>query len=184
MKRSNHYEAAFEGYLQWHRLCYVAVDETRRCCLGETPVKNLDFIVYGDCGSRLLVDVKGRQFAAGQQGKSRKIWECWSHQEDVDGLLRWQGQFGPGYHALLVFTYLLPREMELPEVAGDLWTWRGRRFLLRAVLVEDYQREMRCRSPKWGTVFLPGASFRRLARPFHSFTQDFFPEEIAEDCPF
>ena len=28
MDRSNHYEAAFEAYLQWHRLCYVAVDET------------------------------------------------------------------------------------------------------------------------------------------------------------
>ena len=30
MDRSNHYEAAFEGYLQWHRLCYVGVDESRR----------------------------------------------------------------------------------------------------------------------------------------------------------
>ena len=29
MDRSNHYEAAFEAYLQWHRLCYVAVDERR-----------------------------------------------------------------------------------------------------------------------------------------------------------
>ena len=35
MDRSNHYEAAFEAYLQWHRLCYVAVDETRRAWLGD-----------------------------------------------------------------------------------------------------------------------------------------------------
>src|SRR5438067_2258594 len=60
MDRSNHYEAAFEAYLQWHKLCYVGVDETRRSRLGETPVKSLDFIVYGESGSRLLVDVKGR----------------------------------------------------------------------------------------------------------------------------
>ena len=36
MDRSNHYEGAFEAYLQWHRLCYVAVDETRRSMLGDT----------------------------------------------------------------------------------------------------------------------------------------------------
>ena len=27
-------EPSFEAYLQWHRLCYVAVDETRRAQLG------------------------------------------------------------------------------------------------------------------------------------------------------
>jgi hypothetical protein len=51
--RSNHYEAAFEGWLQQQRLCYVAVDETRRCVLGEGPVKSLDFIVYGPGGAVL-----------------------------------------------------------------------------------------------------------------------------------
>src|SRR5947209_5745513 len=112
MKRSNQYEAAFEGYLQWHKLCYVAIDETRRCCLGEEPVKNLDFLVFGDCGSKLLVDVKGRRFPAGPAGRLRKVWECWSRQEDIDGLRRWQAQFGAGFHALLVFTYLLPPELE------------------------------------------------------------------------
>src|SRR5262249_48644831 len=129
-------------------------------------------------------DVKGRRFPAGPLGRSRKVWECWAHGEDIEGLRRWQAQFGPGYHGLLVFAYLLPPELEVPDVPGDLWTWRGRRYLLRAVLVEEYQREMRRRSPKWGTVFIPGATFRRLARPFHCFTQDFFPEEIESDCPF
>ncbi|MFL5243819.1 MAG: HYExAFE family protein, partial [Gemmataceae bacterium] len=62
MDRSNHYEAAFEAYLRWHRYCYVAVDETRRAVLGETRVKNLDFIVYGEPDARLLIDVKGRRF--------------------------------------------------------------------------------------------------------------------------
>ena len=47
MDRGNHYEAAFEAYLQWHRLCYVAVDETRRAILDDISIKSLDFIVFG-----------------------------------------------------------------------------------------------------------------------------------------
>ena len=34
MDRSNHYEAAFEDWLQENDLCYVAVDESRRAMLG------------------------------------------------------------------------------------------------------------------------------------------------------
>src|SRR5947208_550464 len=105
MDRSNHYEAAFEAYLQTHRLCYVAVDETRRAVLGETRVKNLDFIVYGPSGARLLVDVKGRRYPTGSPGKARRVWECWSTRDDIEGLGRWEGLFGPDYLGLLVFTY-------------------------------------------------------------------------------
>lgn len=183
MKRSNKYEAAFEGYLQWHRLCYVAVDETRRCCLDEDFVKNLDFIVYGACGSRLLVDVKGRRFPGGPPERPRFVWESWATAADIDGLLRWQEKFGPGYRALLVYAYQLGSDRDVSEIPGDLWTWRGRRYYLRAVLADEYRREMRSRSPKWGTVSLAGSAFRRLARPFHFYTHEFHPSEI-EDCPF
>ena len=48
MDRSNHYEAAFEAYLQWHRLCYVAVDEGAAPFVGDLRVKSLDFIVFGE----------------------------------------------------------------------------------------------------------------------------------------
>lgn len=183
MKRNNLYEAAFEGYLQWHRLCYVAVDETLRCYLGEDYVKNLDFIVHGDDSARLLVDVKGRRFPGGPKDRPRRVWENWATREDIDGLLRWQEKFGPGYRALLVFTYLLRADVDLAAVRGDLWTWHGKRFLLRAVPVDEYQQEMRVRSPKWGTVALPGATFRELARPFQHFTQAVQAEAVG-DCPF
>ena len=183
MDRSNHYEAAFEAYLQWHRLCYVGVDETRRAWLGDTRVKNLDFIVYAPEGARLLVDVKGRRFPTGPAGKTRRVWECWSTRDDVDGLERWEEVFGPGYRGLLVFAYQLLPEVVLPDDTEDLWTWRGRRYLLRAVPVSDYRRHMRVRSPRWGTVDVPGAVFRELIRPFHHFLHaDAAPE--AEDCPF
>jgi hypothetical protein len=182
MDRGNHYEAAFEAYLQWHRLCYVAVDETRRSMLGETRVKNLDFIVYGACGARLLVDVKGRRFPAGPPGRWRRTWECWSTQEDVDGLQRWAELAGPSYQAIFVFAYQLLAEVALPEDTDDLWTWRGRRYLLRAVEAEAYRLHMRVRSPRWGTVSLPTATYRGLVKPLHHFTHRTPP--VLEEFPF
>jgi hypothetical protein len=137
--------------------------------LGETPVKSLDFIVFGERGARLLVDVKGRRFPCGREGK-RRVWECWSTREDLDGLERWAELSGPGYRGVLVFTYHVLPGVELPEDTEDLWTWRGRRYLLRAVAADDYRRHMRVRSPRWGTVTLPRAVFRTLVRPIHHFT--------------
>ena len=182
MDRSNHYEAAFEAYLQWHRLAYVAVDETRRAMLGETRVKSLDFIVYGAGGARLLVDVKGRRFPGGPPERPRRVWECWSTREDIEGLERWAELAGPGYQAVLVFAYQLTPAAALPEDTEDLWTWRGKRYLLRAVAASDYRLHLRVRSPRWGTVALPTAVFRDLARPLHQFTHGAAP--AAEECPF
>src|SRR5262249_52104098 len=150
-------------------LCYIGVDETRRAYLGETRVKNLDFVVYGPESARLVVDVKGRRFPGGPTG-SRRVWECWSTLDDIDGLSRWATLFGPGYQGLLVFAYQLLPCVALPEETDDLWTWRGKRYLLRAVLVDDYRKHMRVRSPKWGTVDLPCGVFRELVRPFHFYS--------------
>jgi hypothetical protein len=171
MDRSNHYEASFEAYLQECHLCYIAVDETRRPMLGDAPVKSLDFLVFGENGSRLVVDVKGRRFPAGRPGKQRRVWECWSTRDDIDGLRRWVDLWGPGYQGLLVFSYHILPCVELPADTEDLWTWRGRRYLLRAVEINDYQRHMRVRSPKWGTVTLPHATYRQLVQPLHHYTQ-------------
>jgi hypothetical protein len=182
MDRSNHYEAAFEGYLQWHRLCYVAVDETRRAFLGEERVKNLDFIVHGDGGARLLVDVKGRRYPSGPPERPRRVWESWSTREDVDGLERWAGMFGPGYLGLLVFSYHLGPEVELPPDTVDLFTFRGRRYLFRAVEVSAYRRHMRVRSPKWDTVNLSSAAFRELVRPLDGYTRGLVL--ASQECPF
>ena len=144
-------------------------------------VKNLDFIVHGEADSRLLVDVKGRRFPGGTAEKPRRVWECWCARDDVDGLERREELFGADYRGLLVFTYGLAPTVELPEDTLDLWTWRGRRYLFRAVLVSDYRRHMRIRSPKWGTVDLASAVFRRLVRPLHDYTHT---ASVAEECPF
>ena len=181
MDRGNHYERAFEAYLQWHRLCYVAVDETRRAMLGETPIKSLDFIVFGGRGARLLVDVKGRRFPLGPPERPRRVWECWSTRDDVEGLERWARLSGRSYRGLLVFAYHVLAGVLLPDDVEDLWTWRGRRYLLRAVPSADYRKFMRVRSPKWDTVTLPHAVFRELVRPLHHFTR--CSPTPAEECP-
>lgn len=180
MIRSNPYEAAFEAYLKANGLCYVAVDESRRSFLGDVSVKNLDFIVLGASGSRLLVDIKGRQFPSGQEGKERYVWENWSTLEDIAGLDNWLRLFGSGYLALFVFLYRLQPCIEIPEETPDVWAWRQERYLLRAVPLEEYRRRMKVRSPKWGTVCLPNAAFRELARPFRYFSHD-LPMEVGPD---
>jgi hypothetical protein len=182
MDRSNRYEAAFEAYLQSHRCCYVAVDESRRAFLGASRVKNLDFIVHSSSGFGFLVDVKGRRFPGGTAEKPRRVWECWSTQEDIDGLERWAAVFGEGYCGLLVFVYRLGADETMAEDDGELWTWRGQRFVLRAIPVEEYRQQMRVRSPRWSTVDLSRAAYRQLARPIHEFLHDRTP--VSQDWPF
>jgi hypothetical protein len=178
MDRSNHYEAAFEAYLKEKGYCYVAVDETRRSMFEEMRVKSLDFIVHGEAGARLLVDVKGRRFPGGPPDNPRHVWEAWSTLDDIQGLERWRELFGPGYQGLLVFAYHLQSTVALPLDTEDIWEFRGRRYLFRAVRVSDYRHEMRTRSPKWGTVTLPRAVFRRLVQPFRHFASD----PVLDEC--
>jgi hypothetical protein len=193
MDRSNHYEVAFEAYLQHHGLCYVAVDETRRALLGDAPVKSLDFLVFGGA-ARLVVDVKGRRFPAGPPKRRRFVWECWAEMDDIDGLVRWSALAGAEYRGLLVFAYHLLPEVDLPESTPDLWVCRGRRYLFRAVDVLDYRHHMRRRSPRWRTVTLPLAVYRSLVRPLNHFTRSpagaaeapgcLVGAGGAEECPF
>lgn len=181
MDRSNPYEAAFEAYLQRHGLCYVAVDETRRALWGRTSVKSLDFIVLGPSGARLLVDVKGRRFPGGTSERPRYVWENWSTQEDIAGLASWTNLFGTRSLGLLVFLYRIEPLVELPADTPDLFAFRDRLYLVRAVTLDDYRRHWRVRSPKWGTVHLPGAAFRSLARPFRYYSHELILEDYGPD---
>jgi hypothetical protein len=179
MDRGNHYEQAFAAYLQQHHLGYVAVDQTRRSLWGPTPVKSLDFMLFGEDGHRYVVDVKGRRYPGGRTPRPRYTWECWTPREDVEGLERWAELSGPGYRGLFVFMYHILPPVTLPDNTPDVWEWRGRRYLLRAVPSADYRLVMRARSPSWRTVTLPQSVFRSLARPLSQFTR-----AVAEECPF
>jgi hypothetical protein len=180
MDRGNHYEKAFQAYLHDQHVGYVAVDQSRRSLWGPTPVKSLDFILFGEADARYVVDVKGRRYPGGRSPRLRYTWECWTPREDVDGLERWAELSGPGYRGLFVFMYHVLPSVPLPEKIADLWEWRGRRYLLRAVPATDYRAAMRARSPSWQTVTLPQATFRSLVRPLNRFVR---PGTL-EACPF
>lgn len=183
MDRSNPYEAAFKAYLHHHGLCHVAVDETRRALWGNTSIKSLDFIVLGESGTRLLVDVKGRRFPGGPPHRPRHVWENWSTRADLEGLASWTRLFSPGCQALFVFIYRIGPSTLLDPATPDLWSWRGEQYLIRAVPLEPYRRHHKVRSPRWGTVCLSSAVFQDLARPFRFYTQVSVSEGIDPYVP-
>jgi hypothetical protein len=175
MIRTNHYEAAFEAYLRKLGIGFVAVDEAKRSMLGATDVKSLDFIVVDT--AKLVVDVKGRKFPSGSKGTT--TWQNWAEAEDIDALTRWAIHFGPGFRGVLAFVYQIQPLYALPDSTPDLFSFRNETYLMRAIAVSDYQQNMRRRSPRWNTVHLPVAAFRKLVRPFSDFLQ---PDRNAEDA--
>jgi hypothetical protein len=169
MKRDNHYEVAFEAYLRVRGVVYVAVDEARRSLLGDGDVKSLDFVIVGPDNARLVVDVKGRKFPGTSGGKLVRTWQNWCEREDVDSLLRWAGTFGPGFRGVLAFVYHVQPSVVLPDDTPDLFAFRDRLYLMRAIEATDYAAHMQCRSPRWDTVHLFTSTFRQLVRPFSHF---------------
>jgi hypothetical protein len=169
MKRDNHYEAAFEAFVRTLGVAVVAVDEARRSYLDLDAVKSPDFVVVAPSRARLVVDVKGRKFPGGTAERPRMIWQNWCEAADVLALSRWADHLGPGYRGLLAFVYHIQPHVELPVDTPNVFTFRDRLYLMRAVDVHDYRAAMRTRSPRWGTVHLPTAAFRRIVRPFADF---------------
>jgi len=172
MDRSNHYEAAFEAFLREKKVGFLAVDEAKRSLLGGESIKSLDFVVVGPETSKLVVDVKGRKFPGGTPGKPpRKVWQNWSTRDDVEGISRWAGIFGSDFRGILAFVYHILPIVEMPPGTPDLFVFRDRTYLMRGIEVEDYQRLMKPRSEKWGTVALPVESFRSCIQPFSAFLE-------------
>jgi hypothetical protein len=172
-KRDNHYEAAFEAYLQERRVAYVAVDEQRRSRLGDGSLKNVDFLVSPADGATLLVDVKGRRFPSGQRNK--QYWRNWTTWDDLRSLARWQDRMGEGSIALFGFVFHVVGDRS-PLPADRLFVFRERQYAILAVRVVDYIRFARPLSAKWQTASIPTAIFRAAAIPFDELLE---PAEIA-----
>ena len=83
----------------------MAVDEAKRAICGDDAVKNPDFLLYPQFGSNLVVEVKGKR---PKNARGRRDWENWVTTDDLDGLVRWQAMFGPGFRAVLAFAYAEP----------------------------------------------------------------------------
>jgi len=163
-RRHIHYEAAFEDYLRSKGVPYVAVDEAKKAIFSGERIKSFDFLVYGKQGGAFLVDVKGRKFPYQREG-SKRYWENWVAQEDIDDLKRWQDVFGTEFSATFVFAYWLT---EINDRAPDVppHPFRGEYYAFLSISVNDYAEHARPRSEKWGTVSLPTKEFKRIVLPF------------------
>ena len=160
-KRDNHYEAAFEAWLRWLRVPYVAVDESHRAAAGERTLKSLDFIVspVAKPGS-WLVDVKGRQFPTAKC----QYWRNWSTADELTSLASWEELFGPRFTGLLVFAYNVIGD-QAPLPAEELFQYRGSLYGFVGIRLDHYTSFSRPLSPRWGTVTVSIPRFRALARP-------------------
>lgn len=157
--RTIHYEAAFEAYLRHRGIPYVAVDEAKKALFANAKLKSFDFVVYNKSGNNLLVDVKGRSC---RNGASKRSFETWTPQRDVEDLMQWEQVFGDGFKAVLTFIYWIDAPLT-PE--PGMFEFRDKWYLLLGVDLGEYRNHMRRRSPKWETVALPAEDFRQLARP-------------------
>jgi hypothetical protein len=166
-KRALHYEGAFEDYLRRRGLPYVAVDEAKKALFAGAKLKSFDFVVYRPAGENLLVDVKGRLCQPPAAGRATPSLQNWVTREDVDDLRQWEEIFGAGFRAVFLFVYCWPGRPEQSPFA-DIFNYSDKWYATLGLTVADYRGAMRLRSAKWGTVHLPAADFRRLARPFET----------------
>jgi hypothetical protein len=165
--RSNHYDRAFEEFLRGRGTPHVVVDEQRRATLAHDSLKSMDFIVHSLRGANLLVDVKGRRFPSGGEGRGH-TWENWATEDDLTSLVAWQGIFGSGFRAMLVFAYEVVDDRYLDRFP-ELFAFRDRRYGFFGVAADEYAEVTRTRSASWGTVGAPRAAFQRLRRPIAEF---------------
>ncbi len=162
VRRSNHYDSAFEEFLRDGCVPYVAVDEQRRALMEDASLKSFDFIVYSQNGPNLLVDVKGRQFPTA--GKSK--WENWATEDDINSLQHWQRVFGDDFRAWLIFAYHIVNDCWETEFdMASVVRYREETYAFYGVSVDEFATAMRPRSPRWGTVTLPRGVFRELRSP-------------------
>jgi hypothetical protein len=165
-KTTVHYEAAFEDYLRKKGLPYIAVDEAKKALFAGAKLKSFDFVVYRPEGLNLLVDVKGRKLAPpSSPGHRTPSLQNWATREDIDDLRQWQEIFGAGFSPIFLFMYYWPGRVEEAPFA-DVFSFQEKWYSTLAISVADYRACMKTRSAAWGTVHLPTADFRRLAKPF------------------
>ncbi len=164
-QRSNHYEAAFEGFIRSIRVPCVAIDEAKRAICGdEEDLKNPDFLLYPRFGSNLVVEVKGKR---AKNKRGRRDWENWVTTDDLNGLVRWQAMFGPGFRAVLAFLPMLRAVIQAFPWPGNTgaYEFRGLDYRFWAVGLDEYIEHLRSRGPAWKAVAMARRAFRRRVRP-------------------
>ncbi|OQY03997.1 MAG: hypothetical protein B6I25_07540 [Planctomycetales bacterium 4572_13] len=161
---ANIYEQAFECFLTENKLPFLWIDQSKCLAFADGPVKNFDFLIGPDTDSPILVELKGRTFK-GSSLAGLKGLDGWVTFADVRSLSRWLGQFQtdtPAARAVFVFAFRFAN-MDIETDGWPHYDYSGERFLFLAILLQKYAGAMKIRSPKWQTVVINAADFRRHA---------------------
>lgn len=164
--QGNIYEEVFACWLAEHHITFVDINQSKRFSVQQQDVKNFDFLLRPRSKKPLLAEVKGRTFH-GSTLAGLKGLDGWVTLEDVESMTYWQQRFQqekPAAAAVFVFVFAL-EQIDVETDGQPVYDFDGRRFLLLAVPLEHYRAYMKQRSPKWQTVTLSAADFRRYAVP-------------------
>jgi hypothetical protein len=159
----NHFETAFENWLIENRVQYVQVDQRKRAYFARNKIKSFDFLLYpvhGTAGA-LITEVKGRKYSGKSLARLGGL-QCWVTMEDVRGLLRWEDVFGKDHTGFFVFVYELA-SVDIDADGQSVFEYDGKRYFFVGLKLADYSSCMRQRSPRWQTVMMGAADFRRYA---------------------
>ena len=144
-----------------NRVKYIAVDEQKRAALGRSKIKSFDYLLSPDPCCTIITEVKGRKFKGSSFAKLSGF-ECWVTADDVEGLANWQLIFGAGHRAAFIFAYKI-ENVDVDFDGREVYEFDGNRYIFFYVKLDDYQKFMKVRSPKWRTVTLPADKFRQCA---------------------
>ncbi|MGH2272564.1 HYExAFE family protein [Anaerohalosphaeraceae bacterium U12dextr] len=164
MNEGQDYERAFAAWLNENQMPYRAVDQSRRRQFRRHKIKSFDFAVSTP-GGLLLADVKGRLFR-GQSLVGLKGLQTWVTGEDIEGLLEWRQAVAQRQtcQAGFVFAYRLT-QVDVESDGLSVFEFEGQRYVFVLIELDRYRNNMKRRSLRWNTVYLPARQFRSAAVP-------------------
>jgi hypothetical protein len=167
----NAYEQAFEVWLREMNIPCHVMDQTRRREFYFDRIKSFDFAICPMGGKLTLIDVKGRLFH-GQSLIGLKNLQCWVTREDIHGLEEWRDIVAARQpaDAAFVFVYRLT-QVDVETDGLPVFEFEGQKYVFFIIRLEEYRRFMKQRSPRWQTVHLSMADFRRLAIPMEEWIE-------------
>ncbi len=198
MKIHNHYEVAFEAFIQQLHLPCLATKERKRSLCEENSdmkLKNMDFIISSKQISpplewslsetndslpnsdpdRIIIPASTNSWLCDIKGrrfpsgqKHPQYWRNWVAKDDLVSLARWENLFGAGFHGLFVFVYDVCGT-RLPLPEERLFPCGGKRYAFFVIPLATYMDGCRSLSVRWETVTMPTALFRRYALPLDEF---------------
>lgn len=157
----NHYERAFQSWLEDNGISYLAVDQQKRAAFSRSKIKSFDFLFYSPDQQAYLAEIKGRKFT-GKNFTAFGSLPNWVTADDIKGLESWVEIFGGRYQGLFVFAYDL-KNIDVDTDGREIFEFDNRRYVFIAVRLRDYQRGQAGRSEKWETVHLSADFYRSCA---------------------